>query len=461
MQSIIEKILIENQIAYAVFDHNLALSDKSKNLNKILNVDLLESNNSLFEIFPEFFGLEKDIDLIINGKKKSIQLEKINKYDKKGELFYLDLSLQNSDKNEKNLVLIITNSTDKSILEQKIRQQKNEINLLKESLTFYSNGSISNILGNSEKINAVKSFIKKIAKIPETTILLTGESGTGKTLIARSIHNLSQKTNSPFVEINCATIPASLIESEIFGHTKGAFTNAIENKKGLIEEAEGGTLFLDEIGELPIELQPKLLTFLETKKFRPVGSTKEVSVNTRIISATNKDLKTAIKEKEFREDLFYRVNVVSFDVPPLRERKDDIILLAEYFIKTLSKDFNKKVPIFSAGAKNKLKEYSWPGNIRELKNSIERTLIFSENEKIEANEITLLSQEENFENTTEFIIPENGISLFDVEKKYIENALKQSNGNQTQAAKLLNLSLDTLRYRIKKYKIESDNNFPE
>lgn len=450
MNSLIDYLFVEYGIGYAVFNRDLKLIRKSNNLSNLLNLPEINIDESLFDIFPEFFGLEGDIIKIISSKIPKLVLDQINKVSEDGDIRYLKytlLKLSGAD----NIILSIYDSTIQSKLRQTLQQQTNEIKILQESVAFLKNNSIDNFLGNSDIVIKLKKFISKVSKVKNTTILLTGESGTGKTLIARAIHSLSLDEQAPFIEINCATIPESLIESEIFGHVKGAFTNAVDNKKGLIEEADGGTLFLDEIGELPISLQPKLLTFLETKKFRPVGSTKEIAVNARIITATNVNLKEAVKEKKFREDLYYRINVVSSEIPSLKERKDDIILLANHFINVLSKDQNKKNIKLSEAAEKKLMNYSWPGNIRELKNSIERALIFCESDIIESNDLDLA--DENFGGSSDsyYELPESGVSLEEVEKRLIENALEKTGGNQTQAAKLLHLSLDTFRYRLKKH----------
>lgn len=452
MSNFIEKYLFSQNIAYLVFDSNLKLIRFSGEFNNLLPQKDLKIGDDFFYLFPEFFGLEKILDDIKSKKRSSFFLEKINKLNSKNEIIYYDFTLSLCDNNS-DLVLFVNDSTEKSSLEQKIKQQQNEINILKESISYYKNNSLDNLWGNSAEIKSIRKFIKKIAGIKKTSILLTGESGTGKTLIAKAIHNLSGEKNKPFVEINCASIPENLIESEIFGHVKGAFTNAVSDKIGLIEEADGGTLFLDEIGELPINLQSKLLSFLETKRFRQVGSSKEKQVNVRIITATNKDLKKAIKEKEFREDLYYRINVVSLEIPSLRERGEDIIIIAENFVKMFADEFNRTIPALSKGAKQKLLKYYWPGNIRELKNVIERVMIFCDKTEINAEDIIILTDEIQNVNKIKPLIPASGVSLDNIEKQYLEKALKITNGNQTKAAKLLDLSLDTFRYRIKKFNL--------
>lgn len=452
MNSVIDELLLQTNIAFAIFNSELNLIQKSKNLSHQLILDSVNINDSLYDICPEFFGFEKEIAQLLSNQKKNLCLEKINKYKPSGEIEYLDfllVKISNSD----NLLLIITNNTTQSKLEQKVQQQENEIKILKESISYLKSESLDNILGESDSIKDIKKFVIKVANLTKTNILLTGESGTGKTLVARAIHNVSKNSKKPFIEINCATIPSTLIESEIFGHVKGSFTNAFETKKGLLEVADGGTLFLDEIGELPFAVQPKLLTFLETKKFRQVGSTKEINANVRIICATNKDLQKSVKQKEFREDLFYRINVVTFHIPALREHSEDIPIIAKNFIREFASDMNKQNIELTKAAENKLLNYSFPGNIRELKNLIERAVIFCEKNKIDNDDLMIIEKDQKITHNQIISIPEEGMSLVEIEKKYLNYALHKSNGNQTKAAKLLGLSLDTFRYRIKKYNI--------
>lgn len=453
MPEILNKILKDKDIAYAIFDNNNRLKSKNFSIEKHLNLSSVNEGDDLFDLFPELFGYEDEIKKITNEKNNHIKLERINKNDSKQNIKYYDFYVTSIDNDIGNLLVVIYNSTNEAVLSQEIQQQKNEINLLKESLGSLKENSIDSILGESDKIKEVKNFIRKIGHIKSTTVLLTGESGIGKTLIARAIHNISSKEETPFVEINCASIPEALFESELFGHVKGAFTNAIDNKKGLIEIAEAGTLFLDEIGELPLSIQSKFLSFLESKKIRPVGSTKELSVNTRIICATNKDLKLAISNKEFREDLYYRINVASLKIPSLNERPEDILQLAKHFQRVFSIDIQKRITGFTERAEQKLLNYSWPGNIRELKNIIERAVIFSDGNLIEDADLVITEDDLTRKRSGVGEIPDNGVSLVEIEKLYIVNALKKTNGNQSSAAKLLNLSLDTLRYRMKKYKL--------
>ncbi|MCX6276991.1 MAG: sigma-54 dependent transcriptional regulator [Bacteroidetes bacterium] len=345
-----------------------------------------------------------------------------------------------------------------------------EVHLLrrqqKETITF------DHIIGESPVLKQIIQLSKKIAKTKTTTILLLGESGTGKDIFARAIHYESSQNDRPFVNINCASLPETLLESELFGYEKGAFTDAKQQKKGLFEIADGGTVFLDEIGEVNMATQIKLLGVLENRVVRRVGGTADIPVEIRIIAATNKDLKKAVEEKKFREDLYYRLKVFQIDLPPLRDHKEDIPLLSDNFIKYYNNQFKKNVAGISQEAIGLLIQYNWPGNIRELRNVIERAIILETMTTVQAEslpgEIVHLHPIEESDKVTtpdrnfypditsspfNFDIPENGFSLFRLEKQVIQKALEKAEYNQTKAAKLLGISRDTLRYKIKKYRL--------
>lgn len=453
MVDFIDQILIEKKIAYAIFDKNLRLTRFSQSLRQINPAFLIEKEIELWDMFPELIGSEEIVDEILYSKKKKYVLEKLSIFSENDDSRYYNLTLLPLKSHPPGLLCIVSDTTNETTLEQEIRQQKYEIELLQASLAGYGNYQGFQILGVSEKIQQVRETVDKILNIRQTILLLTGESGTGKNLIARIIHQRSIQSKAPFVEINCAAIPETLLESEIFGHEKGAFTNAVVAKKGLLEEADGGTLFLDEIGELPPSIQAKFLSFIETKTFRRLGSTKEKKVDIRIIAATNHDLKEAVDKKEFREDLYYRLNVININLPPLRELGQDIIILTNHFIHLFANEFRKKVNGLTEPAKTKLLKYSWPGNVRELRNVIERAVIFTSSEKLTEKEIILV-EEKTLNPPAETIqIGEKGLSLYQIESQLLQNALNQTNGNQSKAARLLGLSLDTFRYRLKKYQI--------
>jgi two-component system NtrC family response regulator len=281
----------------------------------------------------------------------------------------------------------------------------------------------------------------------EATILITGESGTGKELLARLIHQNSPRSNGPMVIVNCAAIPAGLIESELFGHVKGAFTGAIANRKGYFRTASSGTLFLDEIGEVETDIQVKLLRAIQEKQVQPVGAEKPIDVDIRIIAATNLDLKKRITREEFREDLYYRLSVIPLLIPPLRERVEDIPALVNHFLKK----YDAPADItFSSAALNMLKEYAWPGNIREMQNLVERCVILRKSKVINIEDLNLINPKKSF-SARNIFIPDQGISLEEIEKNYILKALEKANQNRSKAARLLKIPRHVLLYRLEKY----------
>lgn len=315
------------------------------------------------------------------------------------------------------------------------------------------------MFGNSRVIKATLDAVEKIALSEGTTILIEGESGSGKEMIARYIHNISSRREGPFIAINCGAIPKELAESELFGSEKGAYTGAGEKTRiGKFELADGGTLMLDEIGELSPDLQVKLLRVLQEKKFFRLGGTKEISVNVRIIAATNKDLRQAVNEKTFREDLYYRLNVASIYVPPLRERKEDIPFLAAAFIDEFNKSFNKNIKKISDEALELMQNYSWPGNIRELRNTIERAILLASGEELRPEHLNFFEKDKQSKifSDDEYIlkIPKSGIKMDQVVRDLIIQTLEITDGNQIQAAKVLGISRSKLRYRMEQLKIE-------
>lgn len=311
-----------------------------------------------------------------------------------------------------------------------------------------------NIITVSQKMGTVIQIAEKIARSDTATVLIQGESGAGKEVIAHLIHERSKRQSLPFITINCANFSEQMLENELCGHEKGAFTDAKEVKKGLLEVADGGTLFLDEIGDMNQNLQGKVLRLVEQKTFRRIGGLKDIQVDVRIITATNKDLLRLKEEGKFREDLFYRINVASIRIPSLRERPSDILPLAKYFIQKYNEEFHKNVQKISKGVEDFLTNYNWPGNVRELRNVIERAMLLGEEETLlmEHLPIEILGQVSREGMAIEGVsIPPEGISLEKVEEALVRQALKMTNGNQTKAAKLLDISRDALRYRMQKF----------
>jgi DNA-binding NtrC family response regulator len=333
------------------------------------------------------------------------------------------------------------------------------VSLRKEVSQFRSQLSVKygfdSIIGQSDNMKSVFDLLAKIARSDASTVFMQGESGTGKDLAAKVIHYQSLRSEKPFMEINCTALPETLVESELFGHEKGAFTDAKSMKKGLFELANGGTVYLDEIGDMMPGTQAKLLKVIENKAFKRIGGTKDIEVDVRIITATNKDMAEEVRNGNFREDLYYRLKVIPITIPPLRERGDDILFLAKYFIDGFNKEFKKNLKGLSKETSKSFIEYPWPGNVRELKNVIERAMILESEDHIlpEHLPLEMSSKEVMIQNVKgiDIKIPPGGIDIEEVEKELIRQSLDMTRGNQTKAAKLLSLTRDTLRYRMQKF----------
>ncbi|MCU0252942.1 MAG: sigma-54 dependent transcriptional regulator [Acidobacteria bacterium] len=314
----------------------------------------------------------------------------------------------------------------------------------------------ANLVGRSAAMRTIFEVIGKVAASGASTVLLTGESGSGKDVVAKAIHFASERADRPFMNITCTAVPATLLESELFGHERGAFTDARVGKKGLLELADGGTAFLDEIGDMPPPLQAKLLRFLEDKSFKRVGGTRDIKVDVRIIAATNRNLAEAVRARQFREDLYYRINVVPIALPPLRERREDVALLAQHFVLHFNREFKKNVEGFSRRAMAALERYGWPGNVREMRNVVERMMILEPSGVLELEELPPeirgeASAADGVGQT--FRLPPEGVVLEEVERALVRQALARAGGNRTHAARLLGVSRDTLRYKLKKFRL--------
>ncbi len=309
--------------------------------------------------------------------------------------------------------------------------------------------SITDIVHSSQKMAQIINLVKTAAKA-ESSILISGETGTGKELIAKALHSESGRTGQ-FLAINCSAIPSGLLESELFGHKKGAFTGADREKQGLFSSADGGTLFLDEIADLPLELQPKLLRVLQEGEIRKIGATQSEKINTRVVAAAGTDLQEAVKKKLFRRDLYYRLAVVDINLPPLRERPEDVVVLAEYFLNLLCNRAGRSLLQLNPAAKKNLTDYHWPGNVRELENYLERALIFSPGETLELPPLRTRQPAPGQFNPNEYSLK---VASRRLEEEYIRKALIKTKGNRTQAAELLEVSLRSLMYKIKGYEID-------
>jgi transcriptional regulator with PAS, ATPase and Fis domain len=300
-------------------------------------------------------------------------------------------------------------------------------------------------------MKAAKAVMARVAASPASTVLLTGETGTGKDLAAKVIHYNSGRAARQFVNITCSALPEQLLESELFGHERGAFTDARQQKRGLFEVADGGTLFLDEIGEMTLGLQSKLLRFLEEKSFKRVGGLSDIRVDVRVVAATNRDLDEEVKAGKFRADLYYRLQVMPIPLPPLRERRGDVPLLASFLIDRFNAEFRKRVRGLSPAAVEALDRYAWPGNIRELRNAIERAMLMTDRDWLEPGDFATLTGSVS---PAQFKLPPEGVNIEEVERHLLVQALERSKGNQTQAAQLLGINRDQVRYRIEKFGLQ-------
>ena len=355
------------------------------------------------EVLEKVKEIDEDIVVIMvtaqGGLETAVNAMRLGAYDYINKPFNLD-----------ELAIVIRKALETSYLRREVAGLRSE----------HKKIGPPNIIGVSKHMKNVLAMMEKVAKSEASTVLVQGESGTGKELVAKWVHYKSSRADKPFVAINCAAVPATLLESELFGHERGAFTDAKVTKKGLFELADGGTIFLDEIGDMEVGMQAKLLRFLEDRTFRRIGGAKIISVDIRIISATNKDLLKAIEEKSFRNDLYYRLQVIPIFLPPLRERKEDIIYLANHFIETFNKEFNKHVKGISSMAEKMLIEYHWPGNIRELKNVIERAIILGNDETLllEHLPLEIIAKSSSYTPpVTSLKLPPEGVDIEEVEKE--------------------------------------------
>jgi two-component system response regulator PilR (NtrC family) len=433
------KILLEgeNYEVNTASDGNEGLSYIERDIFDLIITDIKMPGADGFEILKRTKEISPDTIIIMitafGTTEAAIEAMKLGAYDYINKPFKID-----------EIRLIVKKALEKKRLSE-------EVSLLRDKVkTTYR---LENIIGQSPKMQELFGLIPKVAQ-SNSNVLIIGESGSGKELVAAALHNLSYRKDRNFVAINCSAFPEGLLESELFGHMRGSFTGAMQNKQGLFEIADGGSLFLDEIGEMPINLQTKLLRVLENGTFRRVGGTTDIRVDVRVISATNKNIKEEIASGRFRDDLFYRLNVVPINIPPLRERREDIPLLVEHFLKKIS----SQVKRFTSEAMRILIEYPWKGNVRELENVVERVALLVEKEEITPAELPneIVGYAEEIKEIPE--LTDEGINLdsliSDIEKKYLLQALEKSNGIKKEAARLLSLSFRSFRHRLSKYKIK-------
>jgi transcriptional regulator with PAS, ATPase and Fis domain len=441
---------------YAILNKELVITEHSQNFGKVVGKTGSVQGKYITDVIYEAVGLEAVLADLHNQSTPVFGLQNINRELPMQPLKYFDIFFIGEKNSPDKIFCLVHEVTEKAELIQNIRQKDYRLLLLESMIAAKADDLSTAFLGVSSAVQHIRKMIEKISKIPNTSVLLLGESGTGKSMVAKVIHIASLGKDRPFVEINCAAIPENLLESELFGYEKGAFTNASSAKPGLIEAADGGTLFLDEISEMSPKLQAKLLSFLETRTFRRLGSNQPIEVQTRIIAATNREPQKLIREKKFREDLYYRLSVVTIKLPTLKQMEDDVVLLAQHFVQIFNHSFNKKVTGFTPEAENLIRTYDWPGNVRELRNVVERAMIFAEGTYIAAEDLQIehTSAIDNADHAlSAFKLPRGGIAFEALERKILLDALKMANGNQSKAARLLQLTRDAFRYRLEKYKL--------
>jgi len=438
-QSLEKGLTVQGYTVFSAGDGKTALRLAEEESLDLIVLDLKLPDLNGIEVLKGLRELEKDMPVLVitayGSIDTAIQAIRAGAYDYITKPFDLEA-----------LLLSISQALEASRL-------KKEVTYLRSQETIRS--GLHRIVGQSPAMKEVGRWIMQIAQSEASTVLLEGESGTGKDLVARTIHTESARANQPFIEVNCAALPETLIESELFGHEKGAFTDAKTRKAGLLEIANRGTLYLDEIGDMNPALQSKLLSMIENKRFRRLGGVKDLSVDVRFIAATNRDLSSAVEKGGFRKDLYYRLKVFSIHLPPLRERLSDLPQLIDFLQAEFQRDFKKKTLSLSSETQKILAGYHWPGNVRELRNVLERAFILCEGDRIEPAhlppELTASATPPPQPGETPFRLPPGGINLESLEQDLIRQALEKSSGNQVRAAKLLGISRDVLRYRMKKF----------
>ncbi len=440
----LERVLAEDGYRpYSTESGEEAVTQVSEEEIDLVLLDLNLGARSGLEVLAQLKEVDPDVLVIIitgyGTVESAVEALKMGAYDYIKKPFKADA-----------IRLIVKLALETQSLRREVRQLRRDGKGLPGSV---------DMIGASPAMEQVYRQVREVARHESATVLITGESGTGKELVARGIHDLSPRKDRPFVEINCGSLPFNLLETELFGHERGAFTDAKTRKIGLLEEATGGTIFLDEIGEMDTSLQVKLLRVLEDRKIRRLGGTRLIDIDVRVVAATNRDLKEAIDEKVFREDLYYRLNVFPIHLPPLRERREDIPPLLDFFLQKFSRDFNKRIREISRDALDLLMRYHWPGNVRELRNVVERICIMHNTEVIKPDGLPkeIWGGTPRKESTLDLEVPPEGICLEEIvgqiEKDLIAKAVKITGGNVAKTARLLNVPRGTLRYKLEKYQL--------
>jgi len=402
----------------------------------LVTLDYKLPDLSGLDVLKELQPLDGDLVIIMitaySNVEDAVEAMRLGAFDYVSKPFKMD-----------ELMMTIDRGLERTRLQRRVRDFRAEMQ---------TRFGINQIIGSCPPMQALFQTIRDVAASGASTIFISGESGTGKDLVAKTLHYNSDRADHPFVNITCTAMAETLLESELFGHERGAFTDAKATKKGLLEVADGGTVFLDEVGDMPPILQAKLLRFLEEKAFRRVGGICDLVVDVRVIAATNRDIDKLVHEGRFREDLYYRLNIIPIRLPSLRERGDDLRRLTQHFMAMFATEFRKTITGIAEEAEAKLGAYSWPGNIRELRNAIERAVLLCKHEILDADDIVLgRARDQVGEAIQGLQLPAAGVDIEKVEEQLVRQAIQRTHGNQTQAAKLLTLSRDQLRYRMQKF----------
>ncbi|MFQ5602522.1 MAG: sigma-54-dependent transcriptional regulator [bacterium] len=439
-QTLADVLRKEGKKVRTAFTGEHAISILKKDIIDLVLLDIKLPDFNGIKILEMVKEMDPDISVImitaLTDAKPAVDAMKMGAYDYLMKPFELD-----------ELKLVVAKTLETQHLKREVSRLK-----IQQENQFPDN----ELYGNSKSMRELKKLIKIVAATPKTSVLIQGESGTGKELVANAIHNWSARADKPLIKINCSAIPENLLESELFGYEKGAFTDAKSMKKGIFEMANDGTIFLDEISSMQMSIQPKFLRVLETQSFRRIGGTSDITMDVRIIAATNRNLEDCVEQQAFREDLYYRLKVMVLNIPALRDRTDDILPLAMLFIERSNKEFGKDVKSIAKDATERLLKYRWPGNVRELKNVIERAVILCNSEELSSEHLPLELQDgySKISTSSQFTsFSSEGDSLEEMERQHIINMLKKYKGNKSQTARILNISRSTLREKMKVYKI--------
>ena len=438
--SLIQRFHEEGYVTSEAETGRQGLAKMEETVYDLVMLDYKLPDTTGLEVLRQIRQLDTDVVVILmtaySNIEDAVEAMRLGAYDYVAKPFRID-----------ELMLTVEKGLEATHLKRQVRDFRRQIQ---------AKFGTGRIIGQCSAMQELMQTVHDVAAGGSSTVFLRGASGTGKDLLAKVIHYNSERADRPFMNITCTALAETLLESELFGHEKGAFTDAKSQKKGLLELADGGTVFLDEVGDMPPGLQAKLLRFLEERAFRRVGGVHDIEVDVRVIAATNRDTEKDVKEGRFREDLFYRLNIIPIFLPPLCERDDDIELLVSHYLASFAQEFRKDVTGLTPEAWQKLKGYTWPGNVRELRNAVERAVLLGKQSILDVGDFVLgMSEREEVRGIQNLYLPPGGVDLQEVEEQLVRQALQRANNNQSKAARLLRISRDQLRYRMEKFNLLS------